>query len=223
VTNKPRVTIEEKKEEKNILKENGEEYNVSSPFIKEVDLDDTIMNRLKRKALESHSKNILQARNDYWSAPEVKDDDELKHYTEGEDSIVPTVQFDSYYMDSPSWSIPDFSNDFEEPCIFVTRGASSISSSSSNLIKATPLFTPEECKNVIDDAEEHFRLTNNGKWSTLPSGRFEVIGFNVKEVPSVHSWFNSMLEQRLFPTLLRLFPKFAHEMIDLVCDNALFF
>lgn len=108
----------------------------------------------------------------------------------------------------PTWSLPDFTENF-------------------NLAKAicvtsSPLFTSDECNQVIQNAEAHFQSTNNGKWTTLASGQYDVAGFWIKSIPDVHEWFNTAVKTKLFPLLQRQFPDFC-SADDLVVDNAYLF
>ncbi len=103
-------------------------------------------------------------------------------------------------------SIPDFVDELERKC-FTTR-------------KETPLFTKDECKDMIDKAEAHFA---GDKWTSLPSGQYDVSGFWIKSIPECHRWFNQMVQERLFPLLVKKFPHFCTKMEDLVVDNAYLF
>ena len=170
---------------------------------------------LLTKANSRHKVAIGAAQEAYWS---TDDDSRIREDTLGNNEH--DLDFDSYGVATPSWSIPDFSDTLSEgQCIFVTKGAGGGGDEGD----ATPLFTRQECQKVIQDANQYFETTNGGEWTVLQSGRFPVCGFWIKEVPAVHAWFNSMLEERLFPTLTRLFPDFCSTIRDLVCDNAYLF
>jgi tetratricopeptide (TPR) repeat protein len=103
-------------------------------------------------------------------------------------------------------TIPDFVDELERRC-FVTS-------------KDTPLFSREECKDMITKAENHFA---GKEWTTLPSGQYDVAGFWIKSIPECHEWFNRMVQERLFPLLVKKFPHFCPQMEDLVVDNAYLF
>lgn len=100
--------------------------------------------------------------------------------------------------------LPDFSSDLERR-VFVTE---------------TPLLTKEECQKVVADAEAHF---GGGEWGQLDSGQYKVSGFWIKDVPSVHKWFNNVVASRLFPLLVKAFPDFCSSPEDLCVDNAYLF
>lgn len=85
---------------------------------------------------------------------------------------------------------------------------------------STPMFSREECADVIRMAEAHFQ---NGEWTRLPTGQYDVAGFWIRDIPSIHAWFNRMLQERLFPCLVKQFPNFCSDMADLCVDNAYLF
>ena len=159
---------------------------------------------------------IAAAQEAYWSTDVDQDSSKVTQ----DDSFL--SKFDSYGVGSPSWSIPDFPEMLSQgKCIFVTKGAGAGGDGDDE--ENVPLFTHQECRKVIEHANDYFQKTNGGEWTVLQSGRFPVCGFWIKEIPAVHAWFNSMLEERLFPALIRHFPEFCHSITDLVCDNAYLF
>lgn len=87
----------------------------------------------------------------------------------------------------------------------------------------TPLFNKEECRDCVAKAEAHFSATNNGEWTTLPSGQYDVAGFWINDIPAVKEWFTKMLQARLFPLLQKTFPNFVDSVEDLCVDNAYLF
>jgi tetratricopeptide (TPR) repeat protein len=179
---------------------------------KAISLDSDTVRELLTKANNRHKVAIAVAQEAYWST----DEDHLREVISGNKN---DSNFEPYGVGSPSWSIPDFSDTLSEgQCIFVTKGAGG--GDGENVM---PLFTHQECQKVIQDANHYFQTTNGGEWTVLQSGRFPVCGFWIKEIPAVHAWFNSMLEERLFPSLARLFPDFCNSISDLVCDNAYLF
>uniref|UniRef100_A0A7S1C1Q8 Fe2OG dioxygenase domain-containing protein n=1 Tax=Corethron hystrix TaxID=216773 RepID=A0A7S1C1Q8_9STRA len=117
-----------------------------------------------------------------------------------------------------SRSLPDFG---EELLPGSDEGAEAI------YVTEPPLFSATESRSVIDMAEEYFSATNGGNWTTLKSGRFDIAGFWIKDVPAVHSWFKEALRTRLLPSLESNFPSFVGEagdgVNDLVVDNAYVF
>ena len=115
-----------------------------------------------------------------------------------------SLKFDDYAVKAAG-SIPDFFEDLERKLF------------------ATSLFSREECQHVISNAESHFKETSSGEWGTLPSGQFDVAGFWIQDIPAVHQWFNKMVQERLFPLLVKKFPHFCDSIEDLVVDNAYLF
>jgi hypothetical protein len=85
----------------------------------------------------------------------------------------------------PSNDFPASFNDKEEQ-IYVT---------------SEPLFTPEECNEVIELAEKE----GHGL-PAATSGKYQIGKGKIKDMPAVLSWFNQALETRLYPTLAALFP-----------------
>lgn len=78
------------------------------------------------------------------------------------------------------------------------------------LIQVVPsgqILDCEECNRVIQMAEDHFRTVKGGKgrWTKLPSGRFEIAGSWIKDIPGVNEWFNEALKHKIFPALAQLF------------------
>lgn len=170
------------------------------PFI---DVDEP-MEDCFEMAKESHRKAIQSAMNSYYSSSA----DSLPSSEEISDIIMK-----SHILQLPSnnWRLPDLNSELK-PEIKVTHGADSD-------VDSTPLFTPDECQNVIDAAEAHFE---GREWTTLPSGSFDVAGSWIKDIPAVHDWFNRMVRHRLFPLLAREFPEFC-SADDLVVDNSYIF
>ena len=158
---------------------------------------------LKSKVRQRHNAAIESARGAYNFITTTNKQDDSQTFD------VNNLKFLSKTIPDLS-SIPDFSTSFENPCIHTTESS-------------TPMFAKEECQSIIQGAKDHFQKTNNGKWTTLQSGRYPVCGFWIKDIPMVHSWFRDMLQQRLFPTLKHLFPEFVDDIADLVCDNAYVF
>lgn len=114
-------------------------------------------------------------------------------------------EFETFAL--PGWTLPDFGSLFDSSrMLFVTK---------------TPMFSREECRSVVEDAEAYF--AERGGWTKLPSGRFEICGFWIKDVEPVAKWFNAMLKERLFPTLHRLFPDFVEEAANLIVESSYLF
>lgn len=87
-------------------------------------------------------------------------------------------------------------------------------------VHVTQLMTEDECRKVIRLAEDHFK---GSEWTTQQSGQYNVTGFYIKEVPSVHEWFVRIVKERLFPLLCRQYPDFVASPDDLCVDNAYLF
>uniref|UniRef100_A0A7S1U1D2 Fe2OG dioxygenase domain-containing protein n=1 Tax=Phaeomonas parva TaxID=124430 RepID=A0A7S1U1D2_9STRA len=88
-------------------------------------------------------------------------------------------------------------------------------------VPTVPVITPAECAEVVKTAEAYF--AERGGWTNLTSGRFQIAGFWIKDVPPVLAWFNKMLEERLFPTVKALFPNFVDEISDLIVESTYMF
>lgn len=146
-------------------------------------------------ARQRHVESIQKARDAYF------------HGGPSDDSAfsLDSLQFDERKIQAAG-SIPDFVDELDRKC-FVTQ-------------HSTPLFTKEECKDMIGKAEAHFA---GGEWTSLPSGQYDVAGFWIKSIPECHAWFNRMVQERLFPLLVKKFPHFCPNMEDLVVDNAYVF
>ena len=74
-----------------------------------------------------------------------------------------------------------------------------------DLIKVTkglPLFSKEEARQVIDNAEAEGVDKNEYK-----SGKYRLGGDWLTNLPKTREWFNSQLEDTLFPLLSHLFPE----------------
>ena len=116
-----------------------------------------------------------------------------------------SLRWEEYTITSGN-NLPDFSSELERK-IYVTS-------------LDTPLFSKEECIEVIQMAEDHF---DHQSWTTLSSGQYDVAGFWIRDVPTVHKWFQRMVQERLFPLLQQTFPQFVEHVNDLVVDNAYLF
>jgi tetratricopeptide (TPR) repeat protein len=151
------------------------------------------MGQLLDTARQRHHNDIRKARDSYFNGPGKGLMDDS------------SLTLDEYVVKADG-KIPDFDTELERR-LFVTN-------------KKTPLFSKSECKDVITKAEAHFE----GKpWSRLPSGQYDVSGFWIRDVPAVRDWFNQMLQERLFPLLVKKFPDFVPDVEDLCVDNAYIF
>jgi len=106
-------------------------------------------------AKDRHAATVKSAKEAYWSG-----DSE-------ESTEIDAVKVETHQLEPRSTrSLPDFADEFQNE-IKVTSGAAEGGDG------ATPLFTRQECQEVIDAAEAHFE----GKsWTTLPSGQYDVAG-----------------------------------------------
>jgi len=152
------------------------------------------------KARHRHKQAIATARENYnlYEAKQYPADDELLN----------SLTLASFAVRSVG-RLPDFHEQLDKK-LYVTT-------------PTTPLFTKDECRDCIKKAEAHFVANNNGQWTTLPSGQYDVAGFWINDVPAVKEWFMKMLQARLFPLLQRTFPDFVDTIDDLCVDNAYLF
>lgn len=90
-------------------------------------------------------------------------------------------------------------------------------------VHVADLLTEDECRHAIQLAEDHFQRTNQGEWPSQTSGQYQVRGFYIQSVPTVHQWFLSLCRQRLFPQLAATFPEFCKDAADLCVDGAYLF
>ncbi|GFH52410.1 hypothetical protein CTEN210_08886 [Chaetoceros tenuissimus] len=119
----------------------------------------------------------------------------------------PTIEIETQGYNVGSFVLPDFNKEFR------SKGDALIQ------VTSSPLLTNEECDNIINLAEEHFQ----GDWSKLPSGRFEICGSWIKDIPSVKESFNTLLREKLFPSLAHLFPDVVKDVSDLRIQSAYLF
>ncbi|CAM9266622.1 unnamed protein product, partial [Heterosigma akashiwo] len=117
----------------------------------------------------------------------------------------PATDFNSYAMED--WVLPDFDDVFDhKKLLHVSKGA---------------VFSQEECAEVVAMAEAYF--AERGGWTQLPSGRYQIDGFWIKDVPPVKAWFDARLKTTLFPTLVALYPEFVDDVAHLCMDSAYVF
>ena len=124
------------------------------------------------------------------------------------------IQLQQYNLSNTTTNnkLPDFDNELPH-CIYVTK-------------LETPIFTAKECQDVITIANEYFynHHYNNGTWTLLPSGQYQVAGFWIKDIPAIHDWFVRIVQTKLFPLLAQTFPNFVGKNpLDLCVDNAYVF
>lgn len=155
-------------------------------------------------ARERHVESIQKARDAYFSFP-GRTQESTTATTDATSFSLQDLEFDEYLIKAAG-SLPDFGDELERHCFVTSRH--------------TPLFTKQECKDMIDRAEKHFQ---GKEWTSLPSGQYDVAGFWIKSIPACHEWFDQMVKERLFPLLAKKFPDFCQSMEDLVVDNAYLF
>lgn len=189
-----------------------EEEDVSRPSW--MKLDRETLREYMELARQKHSKAVQSAQDAYFYHKNNADD-----ATATASSEIGSVEVDRRSVQPPAgWSLPDFAKDLQNE-IKVTSGAKGDGND-----KATPLFSPEECAELVQASENHFATNHGGEWTTLKSGQFPVAGFWIKSIPEVHRWFNRMVQHRLFPLLAREFPDFLEkDVTNLVVDNAYLF
>lgn len=122
-------------------------------------------------------------------------------------SPPPPLEFASHSLEG--WTLPDFNPVLQTRSRFIH-------------VTREPLFSVSECKDVTT-AAERFMQESHGAWTKLPSGRFEIMGAWVKDIPSVKAFFDNALRTRLFPALVTLFPEFVDDVVDLVVQSAYLF
>ena len=175
-------------------------------------------------AKQRHEQAIRSAEEAYWSYPTATDE-EKRAINDGTQQIDTVTVDRQTVKPHPGWSLPDFNDELRHE-IKVTQ------KQQSNGMPSVPLFSADDCQEVLEAAEEHFRTHHeqNGEWTTLSSGQYPVAGFWIKSIPAVHEWFNRMVRTRLFPLLAREFPDFVNNnnnnsssFHDLVVDNAYLF
>jgi tetratricopeptide (TPR) repeat protein len=174
-----------------------------------VQMDPVTLEKYKELAKQRHESAVKAAQESYYSHSASDTNDNSVSLQE-EPLLPPNLPPCKTFgiAAPPTWSLPDFQNDFNlHQVIKVTQ---------------SPLFSQEECHQVIEHANKHFG-DNNTPWTTLPSGPYRVAGFWIKSVPAVHTWFQEAVRTKLFPLLAREFPQFCSSAHDLVVDNAYLF
>jgi tetratricopeptide (TPR) repeat protein len=161
---------------------------------------DTLQNYLQQ-ARQRHHDAVKTATEHYWSGPSLSSGEDLPNA-----STAATVPVTTHALTPPgSWRLPDFSDELGSTIFTTTQ----------------PLLTADDCNDLIQRAETYFQ---GAPWTTLPSGQYDVAGFWLKSIPSVHEWFNDQLKHRLLPLLQQQFPSFVESSMDDLCvDNAYLF
>eukprot|EP00536_Pseudo-nitzschia_multiseries_P012656 jgi/Psemu1/320302/estExt_fgenesh1_pm.C_4970005 len=117
------------------------------------------------------------------------------------------LKLTEYRVAAPG-KLPDFHDELGSAPVFVTH-------------PDTPLFSKEECNDVVEMAESYFQSQDEP--AKLPSGQYYIEGFWIKDVPAVREWFVEKCRTRMFPLLKQQFPDFVDDIEDLVVDNAYLF
>jgi len=155
-------------------------------------------------AKQRHDDAVREALLDYdVGSPSTLTEAEL----EKEKTLVENLKLHEYRINAPG-RIPDFHDELGEAPVFVTH-------------KETPLFSKDECKEVVGMADAYF--DGQDEPNKMPSGQYYIQGFWIKDVPDVREWFVERCKSRIFPLLKRKFPDFVDDIEDLVIDNAYLF
>jgi hypothetical protein len=158
-------------------------------------IDDETIDKYKEFAEERHNEAIQSALENY-----PVDELYLKEETlKKNQRILNGLRFHKFKIKASGF-LPDYHEELGDAPVFVTR-------------KETPLFSKEECEEVIQMAESFYE---DQVWPKLPSGQYYIQGFWLKDVPSVGKWFTEMCKARLFPLLQQQFPDFVDNIDDLV-------
>ena len=167
-------------------------------------VDTSRLEEYKALAEERHKEAVLSALKDYNTlGPTTLTEEQL----EKENDIVDHLQLDEFRINAPG-KIPDFHDELGESPLFVTN-------------KNTPLFSKEECKDIVEMADGYF--AGMDKPAELESGQYYIEGFWLKDVEPVRDWFVEKCKSRIFPLLKKQFPDFVDDVDDLVVDNAYLF
>jgi len=124
-----------------------------------------------------------------------------------EENLRNSLKLNEYRVAAPG-RLPDFHDELGTAPVFVTH-------------PDTPLFSEEECNDVVAMAESYFQSLDEP--ARLPSGQYYIQGFWIKDVPAVREWFVERCRTRMFPLLKKQFPDFVEDIADLVVDNAYLF
>ena len=146
-------------------------------------------------AAKRHKQAIATARENYNLA-------EAKQYP-ADENVLNSLNLKPLLVQSAG-RLPDFHDQLDKK-LFVTT--------------PTPLFTPEECKECVEQAEAHFAANNDGKWTTLPSGQYDVAGFWINDIPAVKDVYQNVTSQIVPPvtTNLSRFRRFRRRLMRGQC------
>ena len=88
-------------------------------------------------------------------------------------------------------------------------------------VTSKPLLSAQECNTIVSLANNFFQ--EKGDWSTLPSGRFQIAGSWIKDIPPLKEYFNRLLKNKLFPALAQIFPHVVTDPSLLCIQSAYIF
>lgn len=155
-------------------------------------------------AKQRHDNAVREALRDYdVGSPTTLTEEELAQ----EKTLMENLKLHEYGIKAPG-RIPDFHDELGDAPVFVTH-------------RETPLFSKEECKNIVTMADDYFDAQDEP--NKMPSGQYYIQGFWIKDHPEVRDWFVEKCRSRIFPLLRRKFPEFVDNIEDLVVDNAYLF
>jgi tetratricopeptide (TPR) repeat protein len=173
-------------------------------------VDRPAIERALAVAKERHVKAVQQALQNYNTASTADTTADTTASTDGaqETETVHPHCLREYTIDAPG-ALPDFGTELART-VFCTD--------------PEPLLTRQECAQVIQDADDYFaQAPHNGQWTTQQSGQYQMAGFYIRDIPSIHAWFVDTVQHRLFPLLKKTYPHFIHSPDDLCVDNAYLF
>lgn len=140
---------------------------------------------------KEHEEDCLESCRYYYCADPDNDDDEDNA------DVLQTMQIHSYSMGA----VPpeDFSADFGFPLdlikVVTTLGDN----------EEGGLFTRQEARSVIDMA-----IAEGVDRNVFPSGKYQLGGDWLTNLPQARAWFNKLAKTTLFPLIARLFPTIVH-------------
>jgi tetratricopeptide (TPR) repeat protein len=137
-----------------------------------------------RKNEEEHARDCSVSCESFYCAPETFDEIEDDTYQ----SILNGTSFTSYSFGATPPE--DFGEEFGFPLDLI------------KVTKGNPLFSPEEAARVIDIAKDEGVDNNEFK-----SGKYQLGGDWLTNLPNTRRWFNELLQSKLFPLLPKLFPE----------------
>ena len=106
--------------------------------------------------------------------------------------------------------LPDFHEEFKQ-----SQGDEWIQ------VTTRPFLSKEQCDTIVAIAEGY--VQENGQWTTLPSGRFQIAGSWIKDIPPLTDYFNHLLKTKFFPALAKLFPHVVTDPSLLYIQSAYIF